>query len=75
MLDDYDLIDTISIGNVKFMTSKDKAFTYEAYRTDLPNEPIAWINLTTRCVEVHTAVSVEKYQTLDEAAKAIEQYR
>ncbi|MBQ8966757.1 hypothetical protein [Ruminococcus sp.] len=64
----------IMIGGVMFVESEDKGFTWEAYRWD-STEPIAWIAETPEGVEVHTAVSIEKYKTLDDAARAIEQYK
>ena len=64
----------IMIGGVMFVESKDKSFTWEAYRWD-NSEPIAWVAETTKGVEVHTAVSIESYPTLDDAARAIEQYK
>lgn len=61
------------IGSVMFVESEDKDFTWDAYRWD-STEPIAWIAVTSIDVEVHTRVSIEHYSTLDEAARAIEQY-
>ena len=61
------------IGSVMFVDSEDKDFTWEAYRWD-NTEPIAWIAVTSIDIEVHTKVSIEHYSTLEDAARAIEQY-
>lgn len=72
---EYNIIERIRIGNVLFVQSEDNGFTYDAYRDDLPDNPIAWVILTDEGVEVHTWVGVEYYTTLEAAAEAIKNYK
>ena len=73
--DDYSHTNNLTIKGVTFMLAKDKNFTYEAYRADCGNKPIAWVAYTTKGVELYTAVSIEHYKTLAEAAEAIAKYK
>lgn len=63
----------IVINGVKFVKAEDTRFTWEAYRQDCP-DVVAWVSALPGDVEVHNRVSVEHYSTLEEAARAIEQY-
>lgn len=64
---------SVVISNVIFMKSDDDRFTWEAHRPDV-HGVVAWVSVLPGDVEVHNRVSVEHYSTLEEAARAIEQY-
>ena len=78
--EDFEIVDVnadngIRIGRVRFVPIDAIGFTYEAYRDDLPNEVLAWVYNESDGIEVHTAVSIETYPTLEAAASAIENYK
>lgn len=64
---------SIVIGKVIFMKSDDDRFTWEAHVVGY-HGVVAWVSVLPGDVEVHNRVSVEHYSTLEEAARAIEQY-
>lgn len=64
----------IVINGVKFVKAEDTRFTWEAYRQDCP-DVVAWVSALPGDVVVHTAVSIERYDSLTEAAKAISKYK
>ena len=64
---------SVVIGNVIFMKSDDDRVIWETHRPDV-HGVVDWVAVYPGDVEVHNRVSVEHYSTLEEAARAIEQY-